>query len=200
MAKATPITEIMTGSTANIMRVLNSANDAQIAAGIEWYERANRLAVELSEKHDFPVENVVFAIAALSPIKDWGGNKQATIELVETGNTKNQTPENVAKAKRCLAGDLGALRGQKVTRFAGAIMNPQGNSVACIDRHAFSIWMGEKQSDIQQKVLTRKGAYEMVADAYDIAAQISGRPVHEVQAITWVVWRDMHDVVRKIGK
>lgn len=198
MAKATPITEIMTGSTANIMRVLNSANDAQIDAGVEWYERANRLAVELSEKHDYPVENVVFAIAALSPIKDWGGNKQATIELVETGDTKNQTPDNVAKAKRCLSGDLGALRGQKVTRFAEAILNPQGNSVACIDRHAFSIWMGEKQSSFG--VLNRKGAYEMVSDAYDIAAQISGRPVHEVQAITWVVWRDMHDVVRKIGK
>ena len=200
MAKATPLNEILTGSTSNIMRVLNSANNAQIDAGKEWYERANRLAKKLGEKHNIPVQNVVFAIAALSPIKDWGGNQLATIELVETGDTKNQTPDNVAKAKKCLAGDLGALRGQKVTRFAGAIMNPQGDSVACIDRHAFSIWMGAKQTDVQQKVLARKGAYETIADSYEIAAKISGRPVHEVQAITWVVWRDMHDVERKIGK
>ena len=35
---------------------------------------------------------------------------------------------------------------------------------------------------------------------YAEAAKILDVPVHTVQAVTWVVHRDKHDVVRKIGK
>jgi len=197
----TPLSELMTGSVQNILNTYESATDIQLLAGESWYESALYLAETLAFDHDIEsVENVAYAIAALSPQKDWITNQVAIIELCETGKTRFQSRINIDKARRCLAGQLSALKGPKVERFAEAIMNPLGDSVACIDRHAFSIWMGTKQTDIQIKVLQRKGAYEMVADAYSEAAKKLGVPVHIVQATTWVVWRDLHDVVRKIGK
>jgi len=196
----TPLSEIMTGSTQNIIDSYESATDTQLLAGENWYESALFLAEELADKHDLEPVNVAYAIAALSPQKDWITNQVAIIELCETGSTRQQSRINIDKARRCLAGELTALRGPKVERFAEAIIDPLGNSVACIDRHAFSIWMGAKQSDKQLTVLQRKGAYEMVADAYAEASKILDVPVHIVQATTWVVWRDKWDVVRKIGK
>jgi hypothetical protein len=196
----TPLAELMTGSTQNIIDVYESATEAQQIAGENWYWMARNLAEELADRHDYPIVNVAYAIAALSPVTDWITNQIAASEVCATGFTRFQSGANIDKAKRCLAGELTALRGPKVERFAEAIIDPVGNSTACIDRHAFSIWMGTKQTDVQQKVLQRKGAYEIVADAYAEAAEILGVPVHTVQAVTWVVWRDMHDVVRKIGK
>ena len=197
---AIPLSEIMTGSTQNIIDCYQSATEEQQLAGSNWYWMARNLAEELADRHDLPVENVAYAIAALSPVTDWITNQIAASEVCATGFTRFQSGANIHKANRCLAGELSALRGPKVERFAEAIIDPVGNSTACIDRHAFSIWMGTKQTDVQQKVLQRKGAYEIVADAYAEAAQILDVPVHTVQAVTWVVWRDMHDVVRKIGK
>ena len=197
---AIPIGEIMTGSTQNIIDCYESATDAQQMAGENWYFAALHLAEELADQHDLPVENVAYAIAALSPVTDWITNQIAASEVCSTGFTRFQSGANIDKAKRCLAGELSALRGPKVERFALAIIDPLGNTTACIDRHAFSIWMDSKQTDVQQKVLQRKGAYELVADAYAEAARILDVPVHTVQAVTWVVWRDQHDIVRKIGK
>ena len=197
---AIPITKIMTGDVQNILNTYDSATEVQLMAGEQWYFSALALAEELADKHDLETVNVAYAIAALSPQKDWITNQVAIIELCETGTTRFQSGVNIDKAKRCLAGQLSALRGPKVERVALAISDPLGNTTACIDRHAFSIWMGTKQTDIQQKVLQRKGAYELVADAYAEAARILDVPVHTVQAVTWVVWRDQHDIVRKIGK
>ena len=197
---ATPLAELMTGNVKNIIDCYQSATEAQQMAGENWYWMARHLAEDLADKHDLPVENVAYAIAALSPVTDWITNQIAATEVCDTGFTRFQSGANIHKANRCLAGELTALRGPKVERFAEAIVNPLGDTTACIDRHAFSIWMGTKQTDIQQKVLQRKGAYEIVADAFAEAAKILDVPVHTVQAVTWVVWRDMHDVVRKIGK
>jgi len=197
---AIPISEIMTGSTQNIIDCYESATEIQLMAGENWYFAALHLAEELADRHDLPVTNVAYAIAALSPVTDWITNQIAASEVCATGFTRFQSGVNIDKAKRCLAGELTALRGPKVERFALAIINPLGDTTACIDRHAFSIWMDSKQTDVQQKVLARKGAYELVADAYAEAARILDVPVHTVQAVTWVVWRDLHDVVRKIGK
>ena len=196
----TPLSELMTGSTQNIINTYERATDAQLMAGENWYFTALALAEELADRHDLPVTNVAYAIAALSPVTDWITNQIAASEVCATGFTRFQSGANIDKANRCLAGELSALRGPKVERFALAIVNPLGDTTACIDRHAFSIWMGTKQTDIQQKVLARKGAYELVAEAYAEAAKILDVPVHTVQAVTWIVWRDMHDVVRKIGK
>ena len=197
---AIPITEIMTGSVTNIINTYERATDAQLMAGENWYFSALALAEELGDRHDLPIVNVAYAIAALSPVTDWITNQIAASEVCATGFTRFQSGANIDKANRCLAGTLSALKGPKVERFALAIVNPLGDTTACIDRHAFSIWMGSKQTDVQQKVLQRKGAYELVADAYAEAAKILDVPVHTVQAVTWVVFRDEHDVVRKIGK
>ena len=196
----TPLSEIMTGSTQNIINSYERATEEQRMAGENWYFAALALAEDLADRHDLPVVNVAYAIAALSPVTDWITNQIAASEVCATGFTRYQSGANVDKANRCLAGELTKLRGPKVERFALAIVNPLGDTTACIDRHAFSIWMGTKQTDVQQKVLARKGAYELVADAYAEAAKFLDVPVHIVQATTWVVWRDMHDVVRKIGK
>ena len=200
MVTAIPIHEIMDGSTQNIVDIYRTANEIQKLAGENWYFAALAQAEELADKHNLKVENVAYAIAALSANTDWITNQIAIIEVVEKGFTRFQTGMNNDKALQCLQGNLSALKGPKVTRFAEAIIDPLGVSTAVVDRHAYSIFMNEKQTDKQLKVLGRKGAYELVADSYLEASKILDVPVHTVQAVTWTVWRDKHDVVRKIGK
>ncbi len=151
---ATPLAELMTGNVKNIIDCYKSATESQQMAGENWYFAALHLAESLADQHDLPVKNVAYAIAALSPVTDWITNQIAATEVCATGFTRFQSGANIHKANRCLAGELTALRGPKVERFAEAIVNPLGDTTACIDRHAFSIWMGTKQTDVQQKSIT----------------------------------------------
>ena len=110
---AIPITKIMTGDVQNIIDCYESATESQQMAGENWYWMARHLAEELADRHDLPVENVAYAIAALSPVTDWITNQIAASEVCATGFTRFQSGANIHKANRCLAGELTALRGPK---------------------------------------------------------------------------------------
>ena len=205
MVKALPIEQVFDGSDQNILDVLNQATETQIMAGENWYFLAQNLAQDLAEKHDLEWQNVAAAIAALSPCLDWVTNVIAIREVIEKGKSRAQSGANNHKAREALKGDIGIInrtgKAKKVESFFNAIIDPISNeNMAVCDRHAVSVFMGQKLTDKQLGAMGRVGAYEIVSNAYHEASKISDRPVHEIQAITWVVWRDLHDVDRLIGK
>lgn len=202
MAKAIPIEQVFDGSVDNILAIYDQANDLQRESGENWYVNAYMISQDLADQYDLNPDNVAGALAALSPCLDWYSNVIAVREVVESGYSSYQTGLNNLKAKRILDGEspLDVLGGNKVRSFYGAIVEPHGEGWACVDRHAASIFVGYKLTDKQLGSMGRKNAYEMISEAYADAAKLRGISVHELQAVTWVVWRNLHDVDRKIGK
>lgn len=209
MTSKNTVMEILGNDTENVLKILESATPEQIKSGIDWYPLANRIATDAAEKENKPVNNLIWMLAALSPNTDWKKNLAAFHQMLETGDTRHQTGVNKDKAKDILGGQLNRLGGDKVNAFARAIENPTGSTEAVIDRHALSIHVGRPlgKNDLEAATLANRSksknpelnAYKIVADVYARVAEMTDFSVHEVQAITWVVWRDMHDVERKIG-
>jgi len=173
------------GSWENILRTYQSATDAQIAAGQAWYPEALRIGLELHEQGPA-------ILAVLSPSTEWGVNVQAAQDVVATGWSKWQSGTNKHKALRLIAGvdPEDVLGGNKVIAFHKAILGDVES--VTVDRHAFSVWLGYRASSKQAQVLGRIGAYDHVEEAYRKVASILGISPRELQATTWIVWRELH--------
>jgi hypothetical protein len=144
-------------------------------------------------------------IAALSPMNGWTNNVRKAREVVSRrGNiaVAKGMPNgiglgaNVAKAIAIYKGadPLDILSGDKVTAFYRTIVDPTGDIDPVIDRHAFDIAVGEKTNDKRRSVLSRKGVYHVFAQAYRDAAKEAGIGSAQMQAITWVAWREAHGI------
>ena len=209
MTSKNTVLEILGNDTGNVLKILESATPEQIDAGKNWYPLANRIAKSEALRAGKPADNLIWMLAALSPNTDWKKNVAAFEQMLDTGDTRHQTGVNKEKARDIYDGDLDRLGGDKVNAFARAIQNPSGSTEAVIDRHALSIHVGRPlgKNDLESKTLANRSksknpemnAYKIVSDVYARVAEMTEFTVHEVQAITWVVWRDQNDVDRKIG-
>ena len=164
-----------------IMRAYKRAsNDGQ-----GWYHRAYTACERISRQSGRPVEVVAAVIAALSPACKWERNLQDARALCTGDKVKCQTYKaNVVKARRILAGESSerVLGGRKVRTFLGLILHPWRGDVVCIDRHAKAI-AGEDR-------LLTDYRYRCVEAAYLWAARKLGALPCQVQAVTWVDWRE----------
>lgn len=195
----------------SILAVFFSATRNEIHEGILWYETARNWANAVSLNYSIPAITVAGVVAALSPNNRWSRNlidAEALIKVHTAGgdprNIKVSTfNKNKAKAIAILNGNnpLDILGGLKVRSFFLCI-NGDTNAV-CVDGHAYSIWVGERVPTSSTPKISPK-LYETIAEDYRIAAkQISsviGYPVSgsEVQAITWVAWRNR--INEEVGK
>lgn len=183
--------------TRNITSVYRAASLDQIADGIEWYDRAHRLAVELAATHDNDVSRAAGVIAALSPVTNWERNVEMARIVYATGGIIGgpggmTTSANADRANLVYSGaDWREVFGQnalKIRNFAQVIADPQDPFAVCVDRHAsdvaFNVVSGK-----EAKALTPKG-YTELADAYRRAARILTVSPAQVQAVTWVRWRE----------
>lgn len=105
---------------------------------------------------------------------------------------------NCGKADAILSGSptFDVLSGPKVRAFAACIIDPTNGTDVVIDRHAFDIAAGRTTDDNTRNILGRKGMYEYVADLYVRAARKVGISPAQLQAVTWVVWRENHAAYR----
>lgn len=178
---------------ANIIAEFIKADSAQIEAGIEWYARAHRLALELDPTN---VSRAAGVIAAMSPLMSWPQNVKVARNMY-AGLPVKGLSRNVAKAYAIFSGaePLDILGGDKVRSFYMTILDPTISDSVVIDRHAAAIAVGHILSDAERgRVITKKG-YKVISEAYkDAAAIISGewRRVSpaELQAIVWTSWRE----------
>lgn len=184
-------------SVTNVLSVYRSATADDLREGLSWYLDAHNVAGLMSKEHGISVSQAAGIIAALSPMNGWENNKRKAWQLLNTRSGDGiGLRKNVEKAMRILAGDdvLTVLNGDKVTAFYRTILDPFGDIDPVIDRHAFDIAVGERTDDKRRGILGRKGVYGEFANVYREAAIIAGIGSAQMQAITWVAWRNMHSI------
>ena len=180
---------VLRGSYHNILAEYERATTADVASGWAWYEDMRSWCEKVAKQHGTYTHRVIGMFAVLSPMITVDQCKRATVEVLVNGTTDLNYPANVEKAKQVLAGNYEAVQGQKVQAFEEAIAHPWGDSNPVIDRHAVSVYMGRTINDKQRGGLARKKVHTRISNAYRKAAEISGVPVHVMQAIVWESYR-----------
>lgn len=196
----------------NVLSVYNNATADNMRVGLAWYLDAHNLCVSLAGNrgqfgHATRVRRIAGIIAALSPMNGWENNKRKAIKLInqnghvewgEDGSNGISLGTNVRKAQAIYFGadPDEILNGDKVTAFFRTILDPTGDIDPVIDRHAFDIAVGERTNDKRRGRLSNVGVYGEFADVYREAARIAGIGSAQIQAITWIAWREIHDVAK----
>tara|TARA_R110000823_G_scaffold312680_1_gene439541 strand:+ start:508 stop:1101 length:594 start_codon:yes stop_codon:yes gene_type:complete len=197
----------MTQHVRNIMKVYRKANDGDIANGLEWYARARREAVSISDELGLPLASVVGVMAALSPNNRWERNKIDAYNMCSVFirdkhglNTFKVSTYNTMKGKAWsilsdeLADNesiLARLNGQKIRSFYSNII---GLQEVTVDGHALNIARGKREGLTSDKTNIGKVLYRELQAAYIRAAKLAGIKPHEMQAITWTVWKRVHNI------
>lgn len=183
-------------SVSNVLAVYNGASADNIRSGLSWYLDAHNYANLLSMNYDVSLAQAAGIIAALSPMNGWENNKRKAAQLIQQGHGNGcGLYRNVAKAEAILLGGwdidpLDILGGNKVRAFYQTILDPFADIDPVIDRHAFDIAVGERTSEKRRGILSRKGVYHDFARVYREAAKVAGIGSAQMQAITWVAWRE----------
>ena len=178
----------------NVLSVFERATTAEFDGGMEWYRSAHNFARALDPNN---VSRAAGIIASFSPQCPWPRNQELACQMYETGIAAGHTGDNCAKATAIFNGTdpldvLGAKprSGQKTRNFYLNILNPEDIAPVTIDGHAFDIAVGCQNSTKTRSILSRKGVYQEFANVYrTVAGLVNLRPL-EVQAITWVTWRN----------
>jgi hypothetical protein len=181
---------------------------SQVAAGATWYKRANDECHRLWQSHNVSLRTAAGVVAALSPNNAWDRNiadANALCAAYCTGDGADDARQvkvctfngNKEKAIRILEGEepLSVLGGLKVRSFFLCILG--GGKAVCVDGHAFSIWAGERVATSATPSISTKLYNEIAADyvtATDMINSILSTDYSpaQVQAITWVVHRDLY--------
>jgi len=175
--------------TRNITRIYRAASPEEVAAGLAWYEEARQLARDLDP--DNP-SRAAAVIAALSPRESWTNNvRLATMAYADREQRLPTLQVNARKARAIMAGadPRDILTGKKTRNFWQNIAGDE--SAVTVDRHAFDVAVGKVTDDRTRSILSRKGQYESIADLYRRAAKRLGVTPAQVQAVTWVAWRNL---------
>lgn len=176
-------------SVENILAVYNGRRDWHYREGMAWYDERHALACTLDPANPSQAAAV---IAVLSPNTPWSRNEKLARQGYADGYLGSVTfGNNVAKANRILSGEPAenVVRGPKVTAFWQAIADPTNPSALVpIDRHAFDIAVGQRCDDKSRGM--GKKRYMQFVNCYRDAATYQGVGVSQLQAVTWLVWRD----------
>ena len=180
----------------NILSCFESGTTNEITEGMHWYDETHNFALSLSPDNVWRGAGV---IAAMSANQKWEVTYRNTIRAFESGTAIGHTPslhtrEMCGQAERIMRGEhpLDVMGGQKVRAFASAIADPAGSDIATIDRHAHDIAMGRVFSDKERKI--GRVLFRTMSNHYREAAFEVGISVAQIQAVTWVIWRNRKGV------
>lgn len=186
----------MTPTVENVLSVFDAASDEALTEGMTWYPRAR----EAAHAMDSRFHRSAGVIAALSPMNEWKNNKnqaekvyalEGNITINPDGSNGIGLSRNVVKALRIYRGEdaMDVLGGKKVRSFYLTILDSSFH-IPVIDRHAFDIAVGMVTNDKARSILSRKSVYEAFANVYREAAIVAGIEPAQLQAVTWVAWKE----------
>ena len=198
----------------SIVAVYGLATSQEIQLGVDWYPSARKISGRIGFKYNVPVSTVAGVIAALSPRNEWSRNvfdAEAMCKL----HASHATRKDLRRLKVCtfkknklLAISMLTLpaieahvilTGNKRLEFYNCIYRPHLDDV-CIDGHAYSVWLGTRVVLSKTPNLDAKGLREQIKQDYRDACAFLNEELGEcytaadVQAITWVVWKRLHNV------
>jgi len=192
-----------------ITAVYNLATVTDRNQGLNWYARALDFADNLGEVYDINYTTIVGVIAALSPRNRWERNMQdaeTMVKVYANGGTYDDLMNlkvctfkaGKSKAARILTDKvtdkgelLDILKGPKLQEFFNCILGDSDD--VCIDGHAYSIWIGDRITLANVPSIGKKLRDKIKSDYQKAAREIGIKP-HELQAITWVCWKRIHEV------
>jgi hypothetical protein len=201
------MSRVIRANTRHIAAMLAMASQADLADGIEWYDRAKRLSHRLANQYGCTFEQAVGVIAALSPNNRWARNctdAEAMIQAWAVGANPESVKVCTYGAMRTKAAQIlslaspdretiaGILNGRKITAFFLSIAGV--HDAVCVDGHAYAVWVGQRITTTNTPSLGVK-LYAEIARAYVIVAKRSASLCGEqltpaqVQAVTWVTYR-----------
>lgn len=196
----------MTTEVRNILKVYRQATAQEMARGTKWYSDAQDQAHAIAVQHDVPLRVVVGVIAALSPNNRWERNVKDASDLIAAflrGDAADSCKpctytkmrdkawsvlEQVPETDEAV---IKILNGQKIVSFFRNIM---GHDNCTIDGHAYNIARGKRVSLTSDETNISKSVYLEMQAAYGRAAKRVGLKVYELQAVTWVVWKRIHNI------
>lgn len=174
----------------NILKIYQDSK--AVHTGYNWYQDAHRIARDWAQEFGLTTLQAAGVIAALSPNTSWEMNLEIAEEFLRTG-TCGHTGTMLSKAGQCIVSNsveesLEILNGMKISNFFLNILFPDIQTGVTIDRHAVAIAMGEVPAGPIK--MTQK-QYRFFQIAYEIAADVLGLLPHQLQAVTWVKWRQL---------
>lgn len=200
-----------TKSMKNILNVLDRATEENRNEGLEWYINANKIAravgTIVSSSSAIRIQTIIGAgiLSALSPQTNWDLNIAKAFSFSESyqrptfTTTSNYTKAlNVVceKDEAVASGDpllyVENLMGKvapKQKAFFRNIVDPDGDYIPTIDRHAIGIYLNRKPSKEDLRRYGTGNAFQEIANTYITASKIAELHYNELQAITWLQWR-----------
>jgi len=197
-------------SVDNILAVYRQATPDEKRDGVVWYAEALASCMNISNDTSVPLHIVVGVCAALSPNNKWDRNVQNARDLivafingdyidsvkVSTYHAMKRKAWGILEAMPDHDGVIALLNGQKIVSFYRNIM---GDDTCTIDGHARNIYYAKREGLTSDKSNVGKREYAEIQAAYVKAGKkvrLNGRPLKafEMQAITWVAWRRMHNI------
>ena len=196
----------------NIIAIRRKAKPQDVADGIAWYAKAYEECRIIAETYDLPIHIVIGVVSALSPnnrwtsnianardmIRAWDGHHHIDDVSVSTYNAMKEKAWSILNADRMLTIDevKAILNGKKIVCFFENIL---GEDTCTIDGHARNIAYNQRVNLTDGKTSIGKLEYANLQEAYLQAAKrcrVNGRRLkaYELQAITWVTWRKMHNI------
>ena len=178
--------------------------------GIVWYADALRDCTRIATDLELPVHIVTGVCAALSPNNKWDKNIINARDLcaafvngdgmdsvkVSTYHKMKSKAWSILEAMPDHDSVIAILNGQKIVSFYNNIM---GDDTCTIDGHARNIAYGERVGLTDDKTNIGVKEYRSLQTDYVSAAKrtrVNGRALKafELQAITWVTWRRIHNI------
>lgn len=174
-------TAVMSGMVSRILDMYERADMDTIATGRNWYAAQRESVSALAANHDS--DTVCGVISALSPRTRWQANVAYAIAALngQTERPRGCIGRNWADAMAALQNG-GKVTGQKRIAFAANLRGDE--DAVTVDTHAAAI------AGVDDAFIALKGGYDMVAQAYRVAAKVyDGNTPAQIQAITWIVRR-----------
>ena len=196
----------MTQYVRNILKTYRIATVEDVANGVEWYDRAKRMAAWIAKETNLPGTTVIGVMAALSPNNRWERNCKDTLSMCQAWINGDSLDDfkvscyNTMKQKAwsMLQDDLQddediltRLNGQKIRSFYS---NIRGLDEVTIDGHALNIARGKREGLTSDKTNMGKKQYRELQAAYVSAAKRVKVKPSELQAITWTTWKRIHNI------
>ena len=179
-------------TTHKINHLLSIASVQHEIEGVNWYHNASDICLAMADEFNQDYYTVCALMANFSVNKGWKENIKVTEHFLQTGEVKHfgfveeKAKEIINSPKEKYRQILKGKTGLKVENFYLNILRPNDDNPVTIDRHAWDIIGGEGKITIPR--------YHKAVQVYKRAAKKHGLLPNQVQAITWIIHRELKGV------
>ena len=193
-------------TTKNIIAIYKLANPSEIKHGLTWYVNAHADCKKIAIELDLPIHIVIGVTSALSPNNKWERNIVNAKDLckafidgqdmdsikVSTYHKMKQKAWHILETMPTYDETITILNGKKIVSFFRNISGDETDIT--IDGHARNIYYNDRQGLTAPNSNVGKLEYAKIQKAYQRASKKLGIKAYELQAITWVTWKRIHNI------